>query len=117
MKDLDKVYAESIAKEYSPKTDSKIVALKKLDRKVKQPIEIFAYTLGIVSALVLGTGMSLTMGVIGDNSTTMFIVGIIVGVLGIIGVSVNYPLYKKLLNNRKAQYANDIITLAKSITE
>ena len=32
----DKIYAESIAKEYAPKGDSKIVALRKLDRKAKK---------------------------------------------------------------------------------
>ena len=30
----DKIYAESIANEYSVKNDSKVVALKKLDKKV-----------------------------------------------------------------------------------
>ena len=57
----DKIYAESIAKEYAPKDNSKIVALRKLDAKAKNPANIFAYTFGIISALVLGTGMSLAM--------------------------------------------------------
>ena len=39
----DKIIAESIAKDYAPKQDSKITALKKLDRKAKQPANIFAY--------------------------------------------------------------------------
>ena len=36
----DKIYAESIAKEYAPKDSSKIVALRKLDRKAKMPATI-----------------------------------------------------------------------------
>lgn len=40
----DKIYAESIAKEYAPKDSSKIVALRKLDRKAKLPATIFTYT-------------------------------------------------------------------------
>lgn len=117
MKDLDTVYAESIAKEYAPKTDSKVVALRKLDKKVKMPALIFAYVFGILSTLILGTGMSLAMGVIGGGTMPMMIVGIIIGLLGIAGVSVNYSIYSKILKNRKTQYASDIITLAKSITE
>ena len=62
----DKVYAQSIANEYSKKSTSKVVALKKLDNKVKRPANIFAYTFGIVSALILGTGMCLSMKVIGN---------------------------------------------------
>lgn len=117
MKDLDIVYAESIAKEYTPKTDSKVVALRKLDKKVKMPALVFAYIFGIVSSLILGTGMCLAMGVIGGGTIPMMIVGSIIGLLGIAGVSFNYSIYSKILKNRKAQYANDIITLAKTITE
>lgn len=47
----DKIYAESIANQYAPKDTSKVVALRKLDRKAKQPSEIFAYTFGILSTL------------------------------------------------------------------
>ena len=40
----DKIYAQNIASEYAPKDDSKIVALKKLDKKAKLPAEIFTYS-------------------------------------------------------------------------
>ena len=50
----DKIYAESIANEYAPKNTSKIVALKKLDRKAKGKANIFAYTFGTGMTLVLG---------------------------------------------------------------
>lgn len=117
MENLDKVYAESIAKEYSPKTDSKVVALKKLDRKAKMPANIFTYTFGSIFALVLGVGMCLAMKVIGDGSTLSFVAGIIIGIIGIVGVTVNYPIYSKILESSKAKYASDIIELAKNITE
>ena len=111
----DKIYAEQIANEYAPKQTSKVKALKKLDAKVKNPARSFAFTVGIVSSLVLGTGMSLAMGVIGDNSLLMMALGIVIGCIGILGVSVNYPLYKKILTNQKNKYASDIIRLANEI--
>ena len=46
-----------------------------------------------------------------------FVLGIIIGLVGIVGVSVNYPIYKKLLENGKKKYAFDIIELAKQISE
>ena len=110
----DKIYAEQIANEYAPKQTSKVKALKKLDAKAKNPANIFAYTFGIVSSLVLGTGMSLAMGVIG-NGGLMMVLGIIIGLVGILGVSINYPIYKKILSNSKNKYASDIIKLAKEI--
>ena len=113
----DKIIAEQIASEYAPKEDRKIVALMKLNRKAKQWAEIFAYTFGIVSSLILGTGMSFAMGVIGDNTLTTMIIGIVVGLVGIFGVSINYFIYKKLINKGKNKYGSDIIRLAKEIAE
>lgn len=113
----DKIYAESIAKEYAPKDKSKVVALKKLDRKAKSKANIFAYTFGVIMSLVLGTGMCLSMKVIGNGSTFMMVVGIILGIIGIVGVSINYPIYKKMLESGKKQYAFEIMQLAKQISE
>ena len=64
----DKILAESIAKDYVSKGSSKIVALKKLDRKAKLPATIFTYTLGIISSLIAGTGMCIAMQVIGSGT-------------------------------------------------
>ena len=113
----DKIYAEAIANEYAPKETSKVKALKRLDKKAKSPANIFAYTFGVAMSLVLGVGMCLSMQVLGDGSTVSFVLGIIIGLVGIVGVSVNYPIYKKLLENGKKKYAFDIIELAKQISE
>jgi uncharacterized membrane protein YfhO len=113
----DKTYAEKIASEYAVKETRKVVALKKLDAKAKLPANIFAYTFGIIMSLVLGVGMCLSLKVIGDGSILLFVIGIIIGVIGILGVSINYPIYKKLLEKGKKKYGNEIIELAKEITE
>ena len=112
----DKIYAESIAKEYAPKDHSKIVALRKLDRKAKLPATIFTYTWGILSALVFGTGMCLGMQVIGSGVIAM-VVGIIIGIIGMVGCGINYPIYNKMLKNGKKKYAYEIVELAREISE
>ncbi len=112
----DKFYAEKIANEYTQKQTSKVKALKRLDAKAKMPATIFTYTFGIISALILGTGMCFAMKILGDSMATM-IIGIIVGCFGILGVGLNYPIYKKILNASKNKYASDIISLAKEITD
>ena len=112
----DKIWAESIAKDYAPKDSSKIVALKKLDNKAKLPATIFTYTWGIVSALVFGTGMCLAMQVIGSGLAGM-VLGIAVGIIGMIGCGVNYPIYKKMLEKGKAKYAYEIVQLAREIAD
>ncbi len=112
----DKIYAESIANQYAPKDTSKVVALKKLDRKAKRPSEIFAYTFGTIMTLVLGLGMCLSMGVIGGATQISFIAGIIIGIVGLIGVGVNFPIYKKLRVRGMQKYASDIMMLANDIS-
>lgn len=112
----DKILAESIAKEYAPKENSKIKALKKLDNRAKLPATIFAYSCGIISSLVFGTGMCLAMRVIGKGTASM-VAGILIGIIGLIGCGVNYPLYKRMLEKGKAKYAYEIVQLAKEIAE
>ncbi len=113
----DKIYAEQIANEYAPKDTSKVVALHKLDAKAKLPATVFTYSVGILSALVFGVGMCLAMGQIGSGTTGSFVLGIIVGVLGMVGMSINYPIYKRILANGKKKYAFEIMELAKKISE
>lgn len=113
----DKIYAEQIANEYAPKDTSKVVALKKLDARAKLPATVFTYTLGIVSALVFGTGMCLAMKVIGSGTVGAVVLGVLVGVLGMLGMGVNYPAYKKILAKGKKKYAFEIMQLAKEISE
>ena len=112
----DKIYAESIAKEYAPTDNSKIAALRKLDKKAKLPATIFTYTFGIISALVAGTGMCLSMQVIG-GTLPLTVLGIIIGIIGFTCTGINYPIYKKILENGKRKYAYEIVELAREISE
>lgn len=112
----DKIYAESIAKDYAPKEDSKIIALKKLDARAKMPATVFTYSFGIGSCLLAGLGMSLALQAIGGGPLWTTI-GIMLGILGFIGCGVNYPIYKKKLEKGKAKYAFEIVELARQISE
>ena len=113
----DKIYAEQLANEYAPKDASKVVALRKLDARAKRPAAVFTYSFGIVSALVLGGGMCLSMGQIGNGTTGSFVLGIMIGIIGMIGMGVNYPVYKRILENGKRKYAFEIMELAKEISD
>ena len=112
----DKIYAEQLANEYAPKDTSKVVALRKLDAKAKLPATVFTYTFGILAALVTGVGMCLSMNVIGSGTTT-FVLGVIIGIVGLAGMGLNYPIYKKILARGKQKYAFEIMELAKAISE
>ena len=113
----DKIYAEAIVNEYSKKSASKVVALKKLDRRAKLPSLIFAYTFGILCTLIAGFGMCICLGALGDGGAAAMTLGVSCGVLGFVGAAVNYPIYKRLLQRSKEKYAGDILRLASEIAE
>lgn len=113
----DKIYAQNLVNEYTKKESPKVVELKKLEQKVKLLPTIIVYTLGIIASLILGVGMCLSMKVIGTGTTQTFIIGIIIGTIGLVLASVNYPLYSRILTKRKEKYAYEIVKLAEEIIE
>ena len=113
----DKFFAEQLANEYAPKDTSKVIALRKLDTRAKLPATVFTYTFGIIAALITGVGMCLSMQVIGGGSQVMFVLGVLIGIVGLVAMGLNYPLYKRLMANGKQKYAYDIIRLAREISE
>ncbi len=110
--------ASKIRAEYTEREHTELDALKALDAKVKRPPRIFSYALGIIGAIVMGSGMSLIMtdiaeklGITGDVTVP----GIIIGSIGLITVTVNYPIYSAILASRRKKYAPEIIRLSESI--
>ena len=108
---------QKIRTQYTEKENTQLDELKKLDAQVKRPANIFAYVFGSVSAIIMGSGMSLVMTDIGEkigmeNTMTP---GILLGVVGMLLAIVNYPMYKKLLNSRKKKYADQILKLSENI--
>lgn len=81
----------------------------KTRQKAKRPAYAFAYSVGLIGALLLGVGMCLSMKVIGDGSLPILILGVAIGLIGIVMVSISYPLYSKILRMRKEKYASEIL--------
>ena len=103
--------ANKIKDGYIEKPITKLDELKALDKKVKKPAKVFAYIFGTIGSLVLGVGMCFAMKVLGD----IMAVGIVVGLLGILMVSINYPIYKHILKKRKSKYCSKVLQLSQEI--
>lgn len=108
---------QKIRSQYTEKMYTELDALKALDRKVKKPANLFAYIFGTFSALIMGGGMSLIMTDISEtlNISDPFVPGLVVGIVGFVMASVNYPIYKALLNGRRKKYAKEIVALSDKI--
>ena len=108
---------QKIRTQYTEKEHTQLDALKELDAKVKRPASAFAYIFGGIGAIIMGSGMSLVMTDIGETlgmANTM-VPGIIIGVVGLIMVIINYPIYKNILGSRRKKYAEQIIEISDSI--
>lgn len=108
---------QKIRTQYIEKEESGLDALKELDAKVKRPANVYAYVFGSISALVMGSGMSLVMTNIGETigMTDTMVPGIVIGIIGMLMAIVNYPIYKKILGSRRKKYADQIIALSNKI--
>ena len=108
---------QNIRAQYTERQISELDALKSLDGKVKRPANIFAYSFGMVSAIVMGSGMSLVMTDIGATLgiENGMVPGIIVGIIGLGMALLTYPIYKKILAKRKDKYKDEIIALSDKI--
>ena len=99
-----------IRDKYAPPTreEDKLERLRRLDQSVTRPGLIAALIVGLISTLVLGVGMCCTM--VWDD--TLFVPGIIIGIVGIIGICVAYPLYVHITNKRREKLAPEIMRIA-----
>ena len=99
---------KKIRKKYLPKeeTTDKMELLRKLDKSAETPGVIVALILGIVGTLLLGVGMCCVL-----MWTDFFALGIIVGILGIITLSLAYPAYKKITQRKREIIAPEILRL------
>ena len=106
-----------IRTQYTEKQHTELDELKALDAKVKNPANIFAYTYGCISAIIMGAGMSLVMTDIGAiiGLTSAMIPGIAVGIVGMGMALTTYPIYKGILNGRKKKYAPEILRMTEEL--
>ena len=111
---VQKIRTQYMEKDSSEKN---LDLLRELDAEVKRPANVFGYVFGSISAIIMGSGMSLVMTDIGQQlgiSNTMPL-GIIIGVVGMLMAIATYPIYKNILASRKEKYADRILELSERI--
>ena len=98
---------KNIRQKYMPREMDKMEQLRKLDQSATQKGMTVSLVVGIIGALVLGIGMCCTM----VWADVWFIPGIVVGIIGIVMVSLAYPLYNHITQKERERIAPEIIRL------
>ena len=114
-KEQDEIKA--IRKKYAApeEKEDKMAQLRRLDASVTAKAQAAALACGVIGALLLGTGMSLTMSdfakVLGPLENMALLFGIVLGVAGIVLVSLAYPIYNRIVKKERERIAPEIIRL------
>lgn len=99
---------EQIREKYIQKKENKLDEMRKLDGAVSRKATTITITVGIIYTLILGIGMCCTT----VWQDTMFIPGIIIGTIGIIGIGTTVPMYNHIIKKERCKFAEQIIKLS-----
>ena len=103
---------EAIRKKYLPKEEDKMEQLRKLHHSASQKAQAASIAIGVIGALLLGTGMSLCMTELGAAlGQFAMVLGILVGMMGLVLVALAYPLYHRTLRKERTRIAPEILRL------
>ena len=103
---------EEIRKAYLPKEEDKMEQLRKLHAIPTQKAQAASLAVGIIGALIMGTGMSLAMTEIGAALGSLaMVIGIAIGIVGMVLVALAYPLYNRVLKKQREKIAPEILRL------
>lgn len=104
---------ENIRKKYLPKEENRMEQLRKLHAIPTQKAQAVSLAVGIIGALILGTGMSIAMTDIGAAlGSFAMALGIITGMVGMVVVALAYPIYNRVLKKERARIAPEILRLS-----
>ena len=103
---------EEIRKAYLPKEEDKMAELRKLHALPTRKAQAVSIALGVIGALILGTGMSLCMTDLGTPLGSLAMaIGIPVGIAGIVLVALAYPVFNRRLKKEREKIAPEILKL------
>lgn len=103
----------SIRKKYAAPEESKMEQIRRLDRRCGQKAQARAIGLGVVGALIMGSGMSIAMTELtGLSTAAALIVGIPVGIIGMGLLALAYPVYMRTLKKEREKAAPEILRIA-----
>jgi hypothetical protein len=104
---------EEIRKKYLPKEEDKMEQLRKLHAIPTQKAQAASLAVGIIGALIMGTGMSLAMTDIGAALGSLaMVLGIFAGVAGMVLAALAYPTYNQVLRKQREKIAPEILRLS-----
>ena len=107
---------DMIRAKYLPPREDKLETLRRLDNSVHKKPMALSLSLGVVGALLLGTGMSLIMT---DLAAVLgffrYVLGLVLGINGLVAAILAWPVYEYVLKRERQRLAPEILRLSEEL--
>ncbi|MBQ8315777.1 MAG: hypothetical protein IJX95_08570 [Lachnospiraceae bacterium] len=100
-----------IRSKYEAPQEDKMAYLRRLDESATRKGTIVSIVLGVIGTLVLGVGMCCIL--VWQN--TWFLLGIVIGLLGIVGLSAAYPVFMQITKKEREKIAPEILRITEEL--
>lgn len=104
---------EEIRTKYLPKTENKLDKIRKLDESATRKATIQSIVVGLISSLIFGFGLCCIL----VWKDSQFIQGIIIGIVGLCGMLLAFPLYSHILKVQRNKISEKIISLSDELID
>lgn len=102
---------DAIRKKYLPQEESKMDRLRRLDKSVSNKSTMISIIIGVIGTFVMGLGMCCVM------EWSMFAVGIIIGIAGMVLIALAYPIFCYITKKQREKIAPEILRLTEEISK
>lgn len=100
-----------IRQKYISVEEDKMTQLRKLDQSVTTSGTIAAIVVGLIGTLIFGGGLSCCL--LWSNQYLFF--GIVLGIIGVLVMSVSYPLFVYIAKKKRQKLAPEILKLTEEM--
>ena len=104
---------KKIRSKYMEQEEDKMQQLRRLDQSVTQKSTMYSIIVGVIGALIMGIGMCCCLVWQGKS----FIPGIIIGIIGIVLISMAYPVFNHITRKEREKIAPEIIRLTDELMQ
>ena len=104
---------KKIRSKYIVQEEDKMQQLRRMDQSVTQKSTMYSIIVGVIGALIMGIGMCCCLVWQGK----LFIPGIIIGIIGIVLISMAYPIFNHITRKEREKIAPEILRLTDELMQ
>lgn len=102
-----------IQRKYQPIEENKMEQIRKLDQSATDKATMVSVAVGMAGALFFGLGLTCCLMCHG----VWFIIGLVIGLLGLVPAGITYPLYTRIVKRERERIGPEIMRLSEELMD